>query len=356
MSYGRKLLKDVEGYVPGEQLNRPDIIKLNTNENPYPPSPRVREAVRALGDDAFRKYPDPVSLAFRSACAERYGCADADWVIVGNGMDELLSLVLRTFVDPGDTVVATYPTYSLYAILCALHGASLEYIDLDDDLQMPDAMYSAQGRLCFLTRPNAPSGVAAPRAAVERLCASFPGIVVIDEAYADFADDDCLDFPARFENAIVMRTFSKSFSLAGMRIGVAVARPALIQEFMKTKDSYNMDVVSQAAGLAAIEDYAWQQANVARVRETRARLRAALIDLGFDVPVSQSNFLLAHWRGRPSAKALFVALRDRGILVRYFDARRLTNALRITVGTDKECDAMLDALGELIEAGPTAGV
>ncbi len=348
MNYGRELLKDVEGYVPGEQLNRPDIIKLNTNENPYPPSPKVLEAIRALTDDALRKYPDPVSLAFRSACAERYGCESADWIIAGNGMDELLSLVLRTFVDPGDTVVATYPTYSLYEILCALHGSPLEYIDLDDDLQLAEDMYVARGRLCFLTRPNAPTGVAAPRADVERLCESFPGIVVIDEAYADFADDNCLDFPARFPNAIVMRTFSKSFSLAGMRIGVAIARPALIREFLKTKDSYNMDAVSQAAGLASMQDYDWQQENVAKVRATRTRLRAALIERGFDVPVSQSNFLLAHWAGEPAAKGIFEALRERGILVRYFNARRLTNALRITVGTDAECDALLTGLDAII--------
>lgn len=348
MKYGRKLFEDVKGYVPGEQLNRPDIIKLNTNENPYPPSPKALEALGSLGAHALRKYPDPVSQAFRDACAQRYGCEDSDWVIVGNGMDELLSLVLRTFVDPGDTVVATYPTYSLYEILCALHGVSMHYVDLDDDFQLTEPMFEAKGRLCFITRPNAPSGVVVPREDIARLCECFPGIVVIDEAYVDFADDNCLDFPARYENAIVMRTFSKSFSLAGMRIGTAVARPELIAEFLKTKDSYNMDAVSQAVGIAAMQDYAWMEDNVARVCATRKRVRTALVKMGFDVPVSQSNFLLAHWAGTPSAKVIFEALRERAILVRYFDSRRLQEAIRITVGTDDECDALLAAIEEII--------
>lgn len=348
MKYGRTLLTDVEGYVPGEQPKETGVIKLNTNENPYPPSPKVLEAVRALGPDAFRKYPDPVSAVFRRACAERYGLPGPEWVIAGNGMDELLALAIRTFVDPGDMVAATYPTYSLYEVLCQLHGCAIHYVDLDDDFQAPEEFFSASGRLCLLTRPNAPSGVSMPRAAVERLCRDFQGIVVIDEAYVDFGDDHCMDFPQRFGNAIVMRTFSKSFSLAGMRLGIAAAPPEIIREFMKTKDSYNMDACSQAAGLAAMQDYAHMRANVEKVRATRARLRQALIEMGFRVPESQSNFLLAQWRGAPSARAIFERLREQRILVRYFNARRLDDALRITVGTDAECDALLSAIQAII--------
>jgi len=348
MQYGRKLLSDVAGYTPGEQPKAGGVIKLNTNENPYPPSPKVVAALRALGTEACRKYPDPLATKFREACAARYGYPGPEWVIAGNGMDVLLALALRTFVDPGDSVLAGYPTYSLYEVLCQLHGCTMRYVDLDESFLLPEAFYTTPARICLLTRPNAPSGVSAPPEAVARLCRSFDGLVVIDEAYVDFADDDCMDFPKRFENAVVMRTFSKSFSLAGMRIGTAVARPPIIEELLKTKDSYNMNAYSQAAALAAIEDYTYMQENVAKVRATRERLRAALLELGFDVPPSQSNFLLARWDGTPSARAVFETLRERNILVRYFNTRRLENALRITVGTDDECDALLAALRDLL--------
>ncbi|MBW7866460.1 MAG: histidinol-phosphate transaminase [Candidatus Hydrogenedens sp.] len=349
MKHGRKLLAPVAGYTPGEQPTDPGVIKLNTNENPYPPSPKVMEALRALDPGALRRYPDPVSARFRAACAARHGLPGPEWVIAGNGMDELLSLVLRTFVDPGDDVLAPYPTYSLYEVLCALHGCRMVSVDLDGDFQLTEAFFKTPARLCFLARPNAPTGVAVPRGAVERLCREFPGIVVIDEAYVDFCDDHCMDFPERFENAIVMRTFSKSFSLAGMRVGVAAARPELINEFMKVKDSYNMNAVSQAVGLAAIEDYGYMRASAERVRATRAWLRAELTALGFNVPESQSNFLLARWAGTPNARGLFEALRgEKNILVRYFPHRMLADALRITVGTDDECAALVRALGEII--------
>lgn len=349
MKYGRDLLKNVQGYVPGEQpKSDTPIIKLNTNENPYPPSPKVLEALQGMGEKAFRTYPDPVSTRLREACAQRYGYDNADWVIVGNGMDELLALVLRTFVDPGDKVLATYPTYSLYEILCDLHGCVLTYEDLDEDFQLTEAFYKQEARLCLLTRPNAPTGVAVPREAVERLCESFDGIVVIDEAYVDFADDDCMDFPKRYDNAIVMRTFSKSFSMAGMRIGTAVAQPEIIAEFMKTKDSYNMNAVAQALGLAAMEDYAYMQANADKVKATRERVKAELEQRGFTIPKSETNFLLAFRDGTPTAKDIFQQLREQNIIVRYFDHRRLENALRITIGTDEECDALLNALDRIL--------
>ncbi|MBN2309138.1 MAG: histidinol-phosphate transaminase [Candidatus Hydrogenedentes bacterium] len=354
MKYTREILSDVEGYVPGEQPKSPDVIKLNTNENPYPPSPKVIEAVQALPPSALRKYPDPLAVELRRACAARYGYDGEDWVIAGNGMDELLALAVRTFVDPGDAVLTTYPTYTLYETLVRLHGGRVVSVELDGAFQLAEAFYSTPARLCFLPRPNAPSGVCVPRAAVERLCAEFGGIVVIDEAYVDFAEVDgeapphCMDFPRRFENAIVMRTFSKSFSLAGARLGVAVARPEVIAEFLKTKDSYNLNAFTQAAGLAAFDDYAYMEANAATIRATRARLTNALRDMGFDVPASQSNFVLARWNGVPSARQIFRALKERAIFVRYFDAPRLDTALRISIGTDEEIDALLEALRAIL--------
>lgn len=351
MKYGRVILKGVEGYVPGEQPKQPGIIKLNTNENPYPPSPRVLEALRKVTPDAVRRYPDPLSQELRLACAKRYGYDSTDWIAVGNGMDELLALAVRAFADPGDMILSPYPTYTLYATLAALHGGKARLVDLDEDFQLTEAFYRTPARLCFLPRPNAPSGVSIPRQAVERLCVEFNGVVVIDEAYVDFGDDHCMDFPKRFENAIVMRTFSKSFSLAGMRIGVAVARPEIVEEFLKIKDSYNLNAVSQAAALAALEDYAHMLGNCARVRLTRRRLSETLTQMGFDVPPSQANFILARWGGQPPAEAIFEFLRKRGIYVRYFPARRLEDALRISIGTEEETDALIAALREIVGVG-----
>jgi histidinol-phosphate aminotransferase len=348
MKYTREILRDVAGYVPGEQPTRPDVVKLNTNENPYPPSPKVTEALREMGEGSVRKYPDPVAFGLRRACAERYGYPDESWVIAGNGMDELLALAIRSFADPGDTVITPYPTYVLYETLSKLHGARLQFIDLDDSFQMTDAFFSSPARICFMPRPNSPSGVCASLEDVERLCRTFDGLVVVDEAYVDFADESCIDFPRRFDNVIVMRTFSKSFSLAGLRLGLAFAQPALIAEFLKTKDSYNLNAATQAAGLAAIHDYGHMQENVDKVRATRERLIAGLRELRFDVPPSQANFVLARRASTPSAKEIFERLTARGILVRYFDARRLEDALRISVGTDEETDILLVALREVL--------
>lgn len=349
MKYARDLLRDVEGYVPGEQPADPDVIKLNTNENPYPPSPSALDALRAVGSDALRRYPDPLSTALRAKWAEIQGYPGPDWVIAGNGMDELLAMAIRTFVDPGDAILTTYPTYTLYETLAKLHGAKLDSVELDAEFQLPESFFAHTGRLYFLPRPNAPTGVSVPREAVERLCTAFEGIVVIDEAYVDFADEDCMDFAARHDNAIVMRTFSKSFSLAGLRLGLAVANPAIIGEFLKTKDSYNLNAVTQAVGLAALSDYEYMKQNAARVVETRERTLKALGELGFSVTPSQANFVLARWSGTPDARTVFEHLKERKIFVRYFDAPRLRDALRITIGTDAEMDALFEALRDIVQ-------
>jgi histidinol-phosphate aminotransferase len=348
MKYQREILKNLQGYVPGEQPKFNNIVKLNTNESPYPPSPKVIEALRQLTGDSLRKYPDSFAYRLREACAARYGYPGADWVLPGNGMDELLAMAVRAFVDPGDTVLTTYPTYILYETLANLHGADCRFCDLDENFQLTEEFYKTPARLCFLPRPNSPTGVCPPREAVERLCREFNGIVLIDEAYVDFADDNCMDFPRKFENAIVMRTMSKSFSLAGARLGVAVANPEIIGEFIKIKDSYNVNAVTQAVGIAAMEDYEHMQAAVAKIRTTRARLTRALEDMGFRVPASQSNFVFAQWDGSPRARDIFRALRERAIIVRYFDQPRLANGMRISVGSDEEIDRLLNALSEIL--------
>lgn len=351
MSYERKLLRDIAPYMPGEQPTG-DVIKLNTNENPYPPSPKVLEAIRSLGANDVARYPNAVSQRLREVAAERYGYPSAEWVFAGNGMDEVLALALRTFVDPGDKVLSVYPTYSLYETLTKLHGAEWTTADLDEDFQLPEGFAETKARLCFLPRPNAPSGVAAPREAVEQLCESFDGLVFIDEAYADFAKDNCMDFPKRYPNAIVGRTFSKSFGLAGLRLGLAFAQPEIIESFMKTKDSYNVNAVTQAAGVAALEDYAHMEANVARICATRTRLTDALRELGFTVPDSEANYVFA---SREGAREIFERLKERNIFVRYFDERGLDDGLRISVGTDEEIHLLLQALKEIIGTGGPAG-
>ena len=348
MKYTRELLRDVEGYVPGEQPRDPHVIKLNTNENPYPPSPRVLDAIQTISEDALRKYPDPVALKLRMLCAERYNLPGPEWVVAGNGMDEVLALTVRTFVDPGDTILSVSPTYTLYETLAQLHGAKFASVELDEDFLLPPAFFDAKARLCMLPRPNAPSGVTAPIEEVARFCESFDGLVLIDEAYADFADDHCMDFPLRYDNVIVARTFSKSFSLAGVRLGLAAANPDIIAEFLKTKDSYNVNVLTQAAGVAAMEDYDYMAGNVVKICITRERLIRGLRELGFEVPESQANFVLAQWNGHPHTREVFEGLRTDNILVRYFDTPRLEDALRITVGTDDEIDALLTALHGII--------
>ncbi len=349
MKFQRDLLKNVEGYVPGEQPKPGErVIKLNTNENPYPPSPRAMQAILDIGDDGLRRYPDPVSIELRTVAVQLYGFDGPEWVIAGNGSDELLAMIIRTFTDPGDTVYSCYPTYILYETLAKLHGAAFTPVDLDESYGLTSAFYSLKGRALFLPRPNAPSGVAWPLAEMERLCRSFPGLVVIDEAYADFAVDNCMGLVRSLDNVIVTRTFSKSYSLCGLRAGLAFARPDVIRELFKTKDSYNLSAVSQAGATAGLRDQAHMLANRAKIVATRARLTAGLRDLGFRIPESQSNCVIAQWSGTPCARDIFLALRERKILVRYFDARRLTDSLRITVGTDAETDALMNALREIL--------
>jgi len=350
MKYQRSILKDVEGYVPGEQPKLLNIIKLNTNENPYPPSPRALEVLHTLSSEALRRYPDPVLSDFRTECAKRYGLDGPEWVLAGNGMDELLSLAVRTFVDPRERILSPYPTYILYETLAQLQGAECVFVDLDDTFHLTETFFHTPAKLCFLPRPNSPTGVCCSRTDVERLCREFDGIVVIDEAYADFADDNCMDFPKRFNNAIVMRTFSKSFSMAGLRLGTMAACPDIIQEFIKVKDSYNVNSITQALGLAAMQDYDYMRTSVEKVKATRQHLTDALTKLGFQVSPSQSNFVFAQWNGTPDARHIFEALRERAIIVRYFPLRKLANGLRISIGTDAEMETLLNALEEIIHS------
>jgi histidinol-phosphate aminotransferase len=344
-SFVRSAVRQMEGYVPGEQPQGGGYIKLNTNENPYPPSPRVAEAIRRCATDDVRLYPDPLASVLRDAAAARYDVT-RDHVLVGNGSDDLLAIILRACAERGDRVAYPTPTYSLYDTLVAIAGATAVRVPFGDDFALPVGLADAAARVTFVCNPNAPSGTMIGIDALADLSRRVAGLLVVDEAYVDFADASALRLVRERSNVVVLRTFSKSFSLAGMRVGLAFAPPAVTAELLKVKDSYNLSRVSIAAGVAALGDYEHMRENVRRIRATRARLRGRLQALGFDVPPSQANFVLARRRGR-DLRDLYESLKARRILVRYFATPELYDALRITVGTDDEVDALLAALTAL---------
>jgi histidinol-phosphate aminotransferase len=340
-------IRALHGYVPGEQPRDRRYVKLNTNENPYPPSPRVIEAVRAAVTDDLRLYPDPVATELRRKAGEIYGLAPGQ-IIAGNGSDDLLALIVRACASVGDRVVYPMPTYSLYDTLVAIQDAEAVHVPFPDDFTLPvAALRQLDGRVTFVCNPNAPSGTVTPVAVIEELARALSGLLVVDEAYVDFADATALPLVQRYPNVVVLRTFSKSFSLAGMRIGLGFGSPAVIEELSKVKDSYNLNRLSLVAAVAALEDCAWMERNVARIRTTRATLIERLRALGLHVLPSQANFVLARRPGR-SMGEIQRALKQQGVLVRYFDTPDLHDALRITVGRDEECEALLVALKPLL--------
>ena len=344
-SYFRPAIDAIAGYTPGEQPKISNLIKLNTNENPYPPSPAVAEALRRFDTERLRRYPDPTADALRDAVAERWGVKREN-VICGNGSDDLLTMVFRAFTSPELPVAVLDPSYSLYPVLAAMQEAPVIRIPLAAggfELEA-DLVQAAKGaNLAMLTRPNAPTGNSLDRATVERFCRDFDGVVVIDEAYADFAADDCMEFAAKFDNVLVMRTFSKSYSLAGVRLGYAVGAKELTDGLMKLKDSYNLDMLTQAVGLAAFNDRPTLAKHVAMIRATRARLAGELEKLGFAVVPSQSNFLFVSPPDGDAAR-IFSELRQAAVIVRYFPGETTGKYIRITIGTDEETDRLLEVL------------
>ena len=336
-------MRTVAPYVPGEQ---PDparrVIKLNTNENPYPPSPRVLDAVMRAAD-GIRLYPDPEARALRDRAAAVYGVPAAG-ILVGNGSDELLALLVRALADPGDRVAYPVPTYSLYDTLVAVQGAEPVHVPFPDDFSLPLGLADAGARLTIVCNPNSPSGTLISTGRIQELARAVRGVLVVDEAYVDFARENAMGLVGRVANIVVLRTFSKSFSLAGMRVGLAFGDPELIAGLRTVKDSYNVGRLAQVAAVAALEDLPAMLGNVERIRRTRASLVSGLTALGFAVPPSEANFVLAR---RPGVDLgpLAHALAGRDILVRHFAT--LPDALRITVGTDGEIDTLLAALRDL---------
>ncbi len=342
----RPAVRKMAGYAPGEQWNDPAVVKLNTNECPYPPSPRVADAVRAaLTADNLRKYPQPLGDTFRRAAADVYGI-DPDMILPGNGSDDLLTILTRAFVPEGGLVASPTPSYLLYKTLADIQGARFEAVPFAADWQLPDPWPLPDADLTFLPNPNSPSGTLVRLDAVRRLAGQLRGPLVLDEAYADFAEWNGLGLVGAVPNVIVTRSFSKYYALAGVRFGFAVAPAEVVRELNKVKDSYNCDVLSLAAATAAVGDQAYYADVRSRVLATRGRLAVALIDLGFEVTPSQANFVWCRRADRP-LKPIADALKERKILVRYMSYPS-GDGLRISVGTPIEIEKLLAALREIV--------
>ncbi|SRR5579885_533265 len=344
----RPSIKKMEPYTPGEQPGaRERLIKLNTNENPYPPSPKVPRAITAAANEALRLYPAPRADMFVERASKLYG-VPREMILAGNGSDELLSMIFRATLDRGDSVAYPTPTYSLYDTLAAIQEAKVLRFPFGPDFVVPlAALGRARARLTIICNPNSPSGSMTPVRALGGLARALRGrLLVIDEAYVDFADENALRLLKSHRNVVILRTLSKAFSLAGMRLGLAFAHREVIEELLKVKDSYNLSRIALAVGAAALSDPAWMRRNVERVKRTRAMVEKRLRKMGFEVPPSQANFVLARMPGH-DLSGIARGLRRARVLVRYFSLPSLRDAIRISIGTPAEMAVLMRALEPL---------
>jgi histidinol-phosphate aminotransferase len=346
-SFVRANVRDMQGYTPGEQPGAGErVVKLNTNENPFAPSDKVMQAIAQVEPEMLRRYPDPTAGVFRAAAAKVLGVTP-EMVLAGNGSDDILTIATRTFVAPGGTLACPEPTYSLYPVLARIEEAHYRAVPWDKDWSLPlDALLESKADAIYLANPNAPSGTFVSPTKVEELAKHFRGLVLIDEAYADFADDNCLTLVRDYANVVVSRTMSKAYSLAGLRFGYAIAQPQVIEQMAKVKDSYNVDAIAAVAATAAIEDQEYARRSWEFVRSERQRLSSELTQLGWTVAKSQANFILAT---APSARGLdvYLGLKQQGILVRHWDKPGLSDKIRITVGQSQENNALLAGIKAL---------
>jgi len=344
--YIRKEIASMTGYVPGEQPKAGEAIKLNTNENPYRASDKVYEAIRAACEAGLSRYPNALGESFREAAAEVYG-VDRDIVLCGNGSDDILTILVRTFVGSGELLRLPRPSYILYNSLAEIQGARSEEVRFDDDWQLPPEFAQPKEglKLVFLPSPNSPSGTVIVKEKILELAEQLPCPLVVDEAYADFAEFNCIDLVAKSEKIIVTRTLSKAYSLAGLRFGYLFAQPHLVEQMVKVKDSYNCDALAIAGATAAILDRDWHRDNRRKLLATRKRLTDGMRKLGFHVPDSQANFT---WNVHPTQphKPIYEHLKRHGYLVRYMNYAECGDGLRISVGTDEQIDACLALIKE----------
>ncbi len=337
-------------YVPGEQPRMAGLVKLNTNENPYPPSPKVLAAIAAETGDGLRLYPDPVSLKLRTAIGALHD-VDPSEVFVGNGSDEVLAHAFMGLFSHDRPLLFPDITYSFYPVYCGLYGVRYVTVPLDDAMQVRVDDYRQPGGAIILPNPNAPTGSALPLAEIERLVSEHPdAVVAIDEAYVDFGGESAIPLVKRYPNLLVIHTLSKSRSLAGLRVGFAIGQRPLIEALERVKDSFNsypLDRIAAAGATAAIEDSAWFDETRGKVMASRARLTAEFEAMGFVVLPSAANFVFARHPAHAGAE-LARKLRERAIIVRHFNKPRIEDYLRITIGTDDECDRLIEALRDIV--------
>lgn len=348
----RQAVREMHGYTPGEQPKQGrKIVKLNTNENPYPVPEVITEAVQECLAQGLRKYPEPSSWPVRNAAAKAYGLHE-DQILIGNGSDDILTIILRTFINEGDVVTTAAPTYSLYGTLTQLQGGRYQPVPWGEDMSLPiDALVATKAKVTFVVRPNSPTGHAVPLKDVAELCQRTKGAVILDEAYADFCEDNGISLLTDHPNLVVTRTFSKSFSLAAMRIGLGFMSPELAAQMHKVRDSYNVDALAQAAAVAALDSLDAFAPYIARIKASREHLIEALRKRGFDVPPSHANFVLATIpQGKRTGTDWLNDLRKEGYLVRYFgNIPELAGKLRISVGSEEECEGLLAAIDRLLD-------
>ena len=357
----RPLVRSLHPYVPGEQPRIKGLIKLNTNENPYPPAPGVLAATRAAVDGRLRLYPNPTAQTLREKLAKLHGCS-AENIIIGNGSDELLALAVRCFVEPAGKGISRtrslvqyfIPSYSLYPVLAETHGAACGPVPLAPDFSLPKeskGKWNAKAALTFVTTPNAPSGCGYSTRALERLCRASNGVVVLDEAYVDFAAETALVLALKYPHVLVARTFSKAYSLCFQRIGYFVGHPDLIAALDKIRDSYNVNGLGQAAALATLDHLGYYRTNFAKIIRSREKLSRDLANRGFKVLPSQTNFILVI-PPAIGAEQWLEKLRARKILARWFKQPGVNQFLRITIGTLQECEALVSAVDAILREMP----
>ena len=345
-----KIVHDLEPYVPGEQPKIEGLIKLNTNENPYPPSPKALEAIRRATDETLRLYPDPVSAELRETIAATFDLGSEN-IFVGNGSDEVLAHTFMGLLKQDGPLLFPDITYSFYPVYCGLYGIEAKKIPLGDDMSVEIEAYSGPAGAIILPNPNAPTGIALPLSDIRKLAeADRDRLLVVDEAYIDFGGETAAVLVPEFDNILVIRTFSKSYSLAGSRVGFAIGQRPLIDALERVKDSFNsypLDRLAQAAATAAWKDRDWFEATRSRIIMSRNQLTTDLTELGFEVLPSAANFVFARHPKHEGAK-LAASLRAEAILVRHFNKPRISDYLRITVGTEDECKRLIEVLRKIL--------
>jgi histidinol-phosphate aminotransferase len=349
MGYFRDNVERTAAYTPGFQPKAAEVVKLNTNENPYPPSPKVMKALAEIQPEQLRRYPDPLGNAFREAAAKLNGVQPEN-IMCCNGGDDLLSIAIRAFCDERRPLAYPVPTYSLYPVLARLQNCRAIEIPFGEKFDLPAGLATTGAALTIVCNPNAPTGSIVPVEKLVSLAGRLAGVLLVDEAYVDFAEQNCAALVRDFDNIIVLRSLSKGYSLAGLRFGYAIARKDLIDGLIKVKDSYNVDALAIALATAAIKDQAYFRQNVEKIKRQRKALSEQLRSLGFAVPDSHSNFVFAQVQNGSAAR-LHEQLAQRNIFVRYWNAPGIQDRLRISVGTKEQNAKLISALKEIVSEG-----